>query len=270
MLESSGKDVATVAKNLSIAVTSLSTWLADRGLELNEQKTQVMFIPPRGMLLDKTRLTVSCRAQRLTIVTEVKYLGLLLDCDLTFTPHVNSQIKRTRRLTSALWKARASLSRKSKRLFYLAMVQSTLSYSSNAFYSCITNGNMELLNQVSKSAVRAMQGLPRWTSTTPLFASLHISKLAQVFRQKIVKFVFRCLHGLTSRLLHDHFVRTTTVRNQERNTLVVPFWRGPAGRATIQFHGTQLWNSLPHTLREVTDFPLFCALVKALEIDPLL
>ena len=175
-------------------------------------------------------------------------------------------MRRTKRSVSALWKARASLTRTSKRLFYLTMVQSTLCYASNAFFPSITQGNFELLSRVSKSPVRATLGLPRWASTTPLYTSLNIRTLLHVFRQKIVQFVFCCLHGLASILFCQYFI-PTTVWNQGRNMLAVPFSPGPSGHATMQFRGTLLWNSLPSTVREVTEYSLFCALVKVIRID---
>ena len=266
MLECCHQNPHVVADNLSTAVTDLSAWLFSRGLELNTKKTQALFIPPRGVNFDHHTM-VFCGSHQLEVVSQARYLGLLVDSGLTYEPHVRNVVKRAKRSVSALWKARSSLNHQSKRMLYFSLIQSTLLYASNAFFPCLSVGTFDLLVKVTKNAVRAAFGLPSWTSSSPAFLALDLPPLLQVCRQKVVQFVFRVLHGRTSSLLQHHFSCTVTARNQERNTIVVPFWPGPAGRSTIQFRGALLWNSLPPTVREITEYAQFTAMVKAIRLE---
>ena len=68
MIESTDSDITIAAANLSVAVTSLSGWLSERGLELNKQKTHTMFIPPSAVQLEPENVVVSCCGQRLSVV----------------------------------------------------------------------------------------------------------------------------------------------------------------------------------------------------------
>ena len=181
--------------------------------------------------------------------------------------HHKCRVKRAKRSVSALWKARSSLNHQSKRMLYFSLIQSTFLYASNAFFPCLSVGTFDLLVKVTKNAARAAFGLPSWTSSSPAFLALDLPPLLQVCRQNFVQFVFRVLHGRTSSLLQHHFSCTVTAHNQERNTIVVPFWPGPAGRSTIQFRGALLWNSLPPTVREITEYAQFTAMVKAIRLE---
>ena len=77
---------------------------------------------------------------------------------------------------------------------------------------------------------------------------------------KIVVFVHSCIYSSCSPLLHQLFTRTApgtvpedqrTTRGQVSNLLQVPFLRGPAGRSTMMFRGSILWNALPSDFRVI-------------------
>ena len=119
--------------------------------------------------------------------------------------------------------------------------------------------------QQTRSAVRGFFGLPRWTPTSPLFHQLQLPTLEDTFLAKLAVFVRRCVVGRTSPLFGQYFARVAgdRTRGAAQHLLQVPFWPGPAGRATIQFVGAVLWNKLPADLRCETSHAQFCALVKA-------
>ena len=132
--------------------------------ELNKLKPHTMFILPCLMRLKSENAVDLCRGQRLSVVTEVLYLRLLLYCGLTLAP--------CQQLSGADQAIRF-YSVKGKRLtwtsiFYAIIVQSTLHYASNVFRQSISQGNFELLNRVSKSIVRASIGLSSSASITSL------------------------------------------------------------------------------------------------------
>ena len=77
------------------------------------------------------------------------------------------------------------------------------------------------------------------------------------------RYVFynRCSH-----LFSQYFVPVSSraTRGSSEQPLVVPFWPGPHGRASIQFYGAVTWNALPAALRGERDHSQFCAIIKCL------
>ena len=73
--------------NLSSAVQHLADWLRNRGLILNETKTQIMSISPvRSQTFD---LQVQCNGLPLPTVRSAKYLGLHYDADMSWNTMVD-------------------------------------------------------------------------------------------------------------------------------------------------------------------------------------
>ena len=80
IIDTSHPDPHVVTAKLSDGITCLADWLKDRGLLLNQSKTQVMFIKQRGVMVISG--IVNCRGAPLVNVSTVKYLGVLIDDDL--------------------------------------------------------------------------------------------------------------------------------------------------------------------------------------------
>ena len=131
-LDYTHRDPQIVATMLSSAVSAVEDWLTGIGLLVNRSKTQVMFITPRCAA--PVEHVVSCHTEKLTTVSAVKYLGLHMDNDFSWTTHIDYLAQKCRSATACLWRHKNSLTLAAKRAWYVSLVQSALLYSSNAFF----------------------------------------------------------------------------------------------------------------------------------------
>ena len=91
----SGKTPTTLAACLSEAATRLGTWLAERGLCINVNKTKAMLLPTKHQQCPADILIQCCDAT-LSIVNEYKYLGVIIDSTLSWEAHVDSVVSKDR------------------------------------------------------------------------------------------------------------------------------------------------------------------------------
>lgn len=269
LLDYSSKDPGDIANTLSDGVSRLANWLSDIGLLLNEKKTQVMFIPPRG-LTPPVDAIVTCRNIPLVTVKTVKYLGLIIDNDLAWTTHVDHLAARSRKATSQLWRHCNSLSTGAKRAWYVSIIQSSLCYSSNAFFPSLSATHLRHLIRMSKAAVRAVCAVHLPASTAPLLQRLDLRPLIHVLLEKVLLFVFRCIHGSCSKLFKDFFLGVGSLSSVPRATrgevsrlLIVPFVPGPSGRSLVRFQGSVMWNHLPANIRQIETRMSFTDAIKS-------
>ena len=258
MLDYSHKDPTVIAATLSDGVTCLAKWLDDIGLLLNEKKTQIMFIPPHGTTCAQYP-AVYCKGFPLSVVSTVKYLGLMVDSDLSFSSHLDHLASKSRKATFQLWRYAHSLTTKAKRIWYVSMVQSSLCYSSNAFFPALSATSMMRLVRMSKAAVRAVCAVHLPASTSPLLTRLDLRPLLHILLAKILVFAFRCIRGLCSPLLCQLFTLASSsstsleTRGRTSNLMCVPFVRGPSSRSLLRFQASVFWNSLPFTVRQLSN-----------------
>ena len=147
-----------VCSVLSNAVTRLAEYLDNIGLLLNASKTQVMFVRPRGCLDGPSE--VKCGTTVLDVTPVTKYLGVMLDDQLSWKPQVDFIASKTATTIG-------QLSLKARRAWYMSMI----CYASKCFFPALSKLLLHRLLCIAKSGIRAIFQLPRRTPTAPLFAS---------------------------------------------------------------------------------------------------
>ena len=164
-----------VCESLSSAVTNLAKWLDDIGLLLNAQKTQVLFVKPGGGA--DVQEHVRCRGQPLEATTSAKYLGVVIDNELSWQPHISHVTRKIGPVIGQLWRHGRSLSLRARQVWYVSMIQAHLFYGSNCFFSSLSKQLLVLdkLHRLSKSGVRATLQQRTLVPTAPL---LERAKLA--------------------------------------------------------------------------------------------
>eukprot|EP00117_Sycon_ciliatum_P002428 scpid28848/ scgid4607/ len=182
-----------VCSVLSNAVTRLAEYLDNIGLLLNASKTQVMFVRPRGCLDGPSE--VKCGTTVLDVTPVTKYLGVMLDDQLSWKPQVDFIASKTATTIGQLWRHGRCLSLNARRAWYMSMIQSVLCYASNCFFPALSKLLLHRLLRIAKSGIRAIFQLPRRTPTALLFVILSMPQLNQLYVQCLLLYVFRCLHG---------------------------------------------------------------------------
>ena len=166
ILDCSDYDATDVCNRLTVALTRLADWLDSIGLLLNAAKTQVMLLKPRGR--DATPCIVSCRGTALEVTRTAKYLGVVIDDELTWQPHADHLSRKCGQATGQLWRSGRSFSLRARRTWYISMIQSRLLYASNAFSPSLSKGLICRIEKLSKAGVRAVFRVRPHTETSPL------------------------------------------------------------------------------------------------------
>ena len=113
----SGKKPTTLAACLSEAATRLGTWLTERGLCINVNKTKAMLLPPKHQQCPAD-ISIRCCDATLSIVNEYKYLGVIIDSTLSWEAHVDSVVSKVAKKIGALRRAGNSLTQAARRQYY--------------------------------------------------------------------------------------------------------------------------------------------------------
>ena len=91
--------------------------------------------------------------------------------------------------------------------------------------------------------------------TKPFLLKLNILPIEELFRKKVLVFVYRCVNLLLSSPFYQYYKKILLVYERAGNTrritrgqgtrlLQIRFQPGPSGRSSICFVGSVLWNEL--------------------------
>ena len=278
-------DLKEIEKTVNEELKKLSLWLNINRLALNVGKTNFVIFRANRPLNHNVTLIMNRKA--LAQKEHIKYLGILMDEHLKWTPQISSVSKKISRGIGILAKLKNFLDVKLLSNIYYSLVYSHLSYGIQAWGSaCPTE--LKKIKTLQNKAVRIMSGNKYYQtygepavplpSADPLYKSLDILKFDDIFRLNISSFIYQTLDGESppifnewftyshdvhfhatrndTEIVRDHYfdvgteVPTTSLRPIRSNLVNY-------GDKLIKVNGPLIWNRLPHNIRECTSIFIF-------------
>ena len=207
------KMITTFQRSSQLIFRSLQDqYLTDLGLVLNPSKTKFILIhrPTSSVTICKPHLTC-----RMPASSSAKYLGLMIDENLTFRPQVEYVCDSIHRKLGAFKHGRRNLSHAAKRIFYLSVLQPTLDNASSGYCHCLSQTLYNRLTTCSHIPTKKTFGLDRSTPNKLVlrFCKLYPIELKYNLKQlKLLMLVYRAVNGQCSLLLTEMFQLTSASR----------------------------------------------------------
>ena len=190
---------------------------------------------------------------------QVKFLGVLLDENLSWKPHINYVCNKISKSIRVIYRACFNLSPSTKLSLYYTLIYSYLNYC-NIVWSSTYVTNLQRILILQKRIVRLLTNSGFSAHTAPLFNKLNLLDIYKINSLHTGRFMF-CYHN---KLLPPCFLNLFNASKQVHNynTRNVDSYRSHACRTnikqfTILSRGPKLWNSLPDTVRKAETLSSF-------------
>ena len=276
-------DLLELERTMNHELKKLSLWLNVNRLALNISKTNFIIFRGYRKACDHNE-TLLLNKKAIEQKTYVKYLGVLIDEHLNWKEQISQITKKISRSVGIICKLRHCMDVSLLRTIYYSLVYSHLNYGIQVWGSaCKTDLDKILILQ--KKAVRAMTG-HRWYQTygnpgpltpsdDPLFKSLGILKIYDVYKLSVGKFIYSSLSHHSPPLFWSWFsinnekaTRSNTIISQinffdvgtTKQTLTLhrkPYKKDTYGAKMIQVLGPVLWNEFPGYVRDLDSKGIF-------------
>ena len=190
-----------------------------------------------------------------------KYLGVMIDKDLEWGPHIDYISKKISKACGALAKLRHCVSMDMLKNVYHALIHSYLRYGILVWGNA-PQTTLDPLRVLVNKSVRIIANLPFGSvELDPVFKELKFLKLHKIHKLETAKFLFKeknCLlptrignnfEVTSNQIPHDHFVR------HERSPRFI--CNSQTGKKSVQFNAMQLWNNIPTEFKSIDSFKVF-------------
>ena len=245
-----GKNLKELETVMNRELALLYEWLCANKLSLNISKTHYMvFRPPRTIL--NYNICLKINNEEINSVEQTKFLGVILDSHFTWKAHINYIKSKLSKSTGILYKARRLLNQKSLLSLYYAFIYPYFLY-------CITiwgGANITTLTpliKIQKRAIRIVCCKSRLTSTAPLFQSMKILNIHQIYNLQILVFMLKYKKSLFPTLFSTLFTKTTDIHcyaTRQVNNYYPPRCKTETAKTSLRYAGTFLWNNLPPEIK---------------------
>ena len=220
-------DLTHLQKVMNRELKKVKKWLDANRLAFNIDKINFVIFHPLRIKLHEPVIIRFCR-KKIQRESCVKFLGVLLDCNLSWKYHINELSEKLSRTIEIFYKIRHCVPCEILKTFYYSLFYSFVSY-----------------------------GIAVWGFTY----KSHIQKLSLLQKKEdirqlhLLSFVFDCQNKIAPVYFQNYFVQCSQIHNfntrlasrgdlflERKNTFQY-------GIRSIQYNGARLWNMLPVNLR---------------------
>lgn len=208
-----------------IILNKIYKWLCASSLSLNINKTKYMLYgwykhsdgaqPPNELKIHNIVCAAKsgeCQCSAVERVNQIKYLGVIIDDQLNWKPHIEYLLKKLRFSSFMVRKLRNIACERLLKIIYYAFFQSNLQYCLTAYGSAFDN-TLQPLTLIQKRTIRVIAKAQYLTNTAPLFRSLGILTARKLYYYRCLRFHIR----------NQEFSHIPSSRNQRTNRYVYNF-----------------------------------------------
>ena len=241
-----GRNVRFMQRKLQSDINQVSMWLKENSLKLNVAKTKLVFFNNKGLT---PYIDIEIDGELIENVKELKFLGITLDCELTFTPHYQNVYKKVSKLLFIMRKLAQFVPKGLLRHLYYAYFHSIVSYGMYLWGNQIKKSLLDNLYRVQKRLIRIINNEPYHAHCMPLFKKSEITTITDILYIENVKLMHKVVNHIAPKPVVNIFLTKSSNLNQRTKIPKAPHVKTNLVKKSLICKTLVDWSSLKLELR---------------------
>ena len=247
------KKLSNLIDTANSELKSIVSWLNANKMSLNVDKTHYMIFRPKSRKISKEN-DIIINGCRISEVDSTKFLGVFIDSNLTWQPHIDYISTKISKNIGIITKARRLFDNETLLTLYYSFIFPYLNYCIHLWGSTF-QAYLSKLEILQKKIVRIVAGAKKRiikdnikipANTAPLFVNLKILTLKNLYEYNIAFLMYKYHHGWLPCVLNIF------KRNNEKygyctrhaEYLEVPSYSTELGVRSFKFQAVRIWNNV--------------------------
>ena len=247
-------DIETLQMEVNSELSNVYQWLAANKLSLNIAKTKYMLVTNKNIKSFKPSITLN--GTLLQECEQYKYLGVMIDKNLSWKPHIQYICKKISKACGSLANLRYCVGVNLLREVYHSLIHSYLRYGILAWGNA-SDTTLQPLKSLINRAVRIMLFAPFGRlDLDPIYDYLKILDVDKVKDLETSKFMYKLKNNILPVTIANYFqpvnhnssTHSYSLRKREAVTSKISP-RLASGKNSMQYQGEQLWSEIPQEIQ---------------------
>lgn len=233
-------------------------------MKINIKKTVFMIIHDRRNSYVKGRCNIKLNDCKISEVEKTKYLGIIINENLTFKDYANETINKMARKLNIMYRLGNAISSYSKNLIYKTIISPYIDYCSSVMIN-YSLGDLDKLQKVQNRAMRLVLGVSKYTRVSDMLETLGWMSI----KQRMVFNTCILIHKLTinkkPKILADKIVKiadTHHYNTRSSSKMRIKYTRTNTAEKSLTYLGYDWYNGLPTDIRKENRLKSFKRLLK--------
>ena len=237
-------DSTDISNSINFELNLITDWLCLNKLSLNAKKTKMMIFHHRQKNISSIQLHLIISNTKIEQVSEFDFLGLRLDECMTWNSHVQKISRKLSQVNGVLSRLKRFLPREILKMIYNALMLPHLN-----FGILLWGNNSKRIFKLQKWALRSITLSKYNAHTDPLFISLKLLKIQDIYTLALLKFYYKYkndnLPNYFSGMFEPNFVSHEHNTRQSKKTVNII--------SKTKLAETSLRHSLPPAVQKTND-----------------
>ena len=267
----SHRNISTLFLTVNNELHEIAEWFKAKRLSLNIKKAKYTFFHKTSVkdniLLKLPELKIANRAIERTHV--IKFLGVLLDENITWENHIFSVEKKLDKNISFLYSAKYFLDESSPKTVYFSYIHSYLNYAKIAWASTYLT-KLKTVHYHQKHAARIVFNQEKLTHSRPLLRSLKALNVYEINLYQHLNFTHKVSNNVAPLMFNDMFKKPSHKypTNFLHNNFSLKKCSLKSTKYSISFRAPKLWNEFLSTDEKlISSYNLFSRKIKSKLLD---
>ena len=254
-------DVDVIEDEILTDFLTIVHWSKQNKLPINFNKSTYMLLGAKKRIPDDFELHLIIDNNKIEKVSKQKLLGIFIDDNLTWTPHIDYLCSLLSSKISLLKQLSAYVPQKVQKLFYKTYILPLIDYGCNA-WGATTTANIERISKLQKRAARIILQADYMTSSTYMFEELGWQTIPKRLMYNKAVLTFKALNNLTPSYISNLLKPMSeshqlSLRSSNNGLLSIPRSRSALFDRSFSYSVSKLWNSFPQALRTTSSLQAF-------------
>ena len=238
-LFATGYNLNDIISQINKEIDNVYAWVKANKLSLNIDKTNFILFTPK--CVPRTKKGVFIAGNRIMEVTETKFLGVIIDYKLDWSPHISYISKKVAKGVCIILKARKLFDQETLLTLYYTFVYPYLNYCLHVWGKAY-NVHIHDLIVLQNKAVRIVHGVPPRTNAQKLCSDSNILSLKRLYSYNISIFMYKFSKNMLPELFENFFSNVATIhehdtRSARLNHIHIQFKGTTRGQKTFSYSG---------------------------------
>ena len=192
-----------------------------------------------------SNLELYYRNEKLSRVSNTKFLGVFVDEKLSWNYHVNYICKTLAKNIGVLYRLQF-LPQTILKMLYHTLIFTHINYC-NVVWGFTSKRNMERIHKLQKRGIRLITHSLYLSPSLPLFKKMQILPFQELLSLETAIFMFKLSTNLLPKALNEYFTSNCSIHNYNTRiarNIHLPLNRTSMSQSSISYNGPVLWNSL--------------------------
>lgn len=248
-----GKNQEMVSNKINSDLENMVQWLNKNKLKLNINKTKAMLVGKKLVRNEWVNNGFDIKIQNnvIEIVTEIKYLGVIIVPDLKFDKHVDYICKKISKKIGFLYRVSAFLSKWTRLTIYNTIILPHFLFCSTIIYLS-NSDDKKRLQLLQNRAMRIILSHDRYQNIESMLRELNWLPVEQFLEMKSLIFIHKIEKGVMPKYFDNALKKVKNIHNYEtRNAenFFVDRKKYLKTQNSIFFKTLNVYNKLPNRFK---------------------